>query len=103
MREGQLIDYTIKIFGKKIRWRTMITEFYPNTKFVDQQLKGPYSMWHHTHEFKEIDNRVEMIDTIYYVMPFGLIGRVVNFIFVRNDLNKIFQFRYKSIEKLFNK
>ena len=55
MKEGQLIDYSIKLLGKKIRWRTMITEYIPKVKFVDQQLKGPYSMWHHTHEYSELD------------------------------------------------
>ena len=103
MKEGQLIDYTIKILGKRIRWRTIITEFNPNIKFVDQQLKGPYSMWHHTHEFKEIDNKVEMIDKISYAIPFGFLGRIVNFIFVKGDLDEIFNYRYKVIEKLFNK
>tara|TARA_Y100000588_G_scaffold320200_1_gene350664 strand:- start:79 stop:534 length:456 start_codon:yes stop_codon:yes gene_type:complete len=103
MKEGQLIDYTIKILGKRIRWRTIITEFNPNIKFVDQQLNGPYSMWHHTHEFKEIDNKVEMIDKISYAIPFGFLGRIVNFIFVKGDLDEIFNYRYKVIEKLFNK
>ena len=103
MQKGQLIDYTITLLGKKIRWRTMITEFENNVKFVDQQLKGPYSMWHHTHEFKLVNDKVEMIDTISYVMPFGLLGRIVNFILVKHDLNKIFKYRFKYIEEFFNK
>ena len=71
-------------------------------QFVDQQLKGPYSMWHHTHEFKEVDGKVEMTDTIYYVMPFGLLGRIVNYLIVRNDLNNIFKYRLKIINQLFD-
>ena len=103
MKEGQLIDYTIKLLGKKIRWRTIITEYEPNIRFVDQQIKGPYSMWHHTHEFKEINGKVEMTDTIYYVMPFGLLGRIVNYLIVRRDLNNIFQYRLNIINQLFDK
>ena len=103
MKEGQLIDYSIKLLGKKIRWRTMITEYIPKVKFVDQQLKGPYSMWHHTHEFKDVDGKVEMTDEIYYVMPFGVLGRLVNFLFVSRDLNNIFKHRVEIINKIFDK
>ena len=102
MKEGQLIDYSIKLLGKKIRWRTMITEYIPKVKFVDQQLKGPYSMWHHTHEFKDVDGKVEMTDEIYYVMPFGVLGRLVNFLFVSRDLNNIFKHRVEIINKIFD-
>ncbi len=102
MKEGQLIDYSIKLLGKKIRWRTMITEYIPKVKFVDQQLKGPYSMWHHTHEFRDLDGKVEMTDEIYYVMPFGILGRLVNFLFVSRDLNNIFKHRVEIINKIFD-
>ena len=102
MAEGQLIDYTIKLLGKRIRWRTIITEYEEGVRFVDQQLKGPYSMWHHTHEFKEVDGGVEIVDKIYYVMPFGLLGRIVNYVIVKNDLNNIFKYRFKIINQLFD-
>ena len=103
MKEGQLIDYTIKLAGFNIRWRTMITEYLPMKSFVDQQLVGPYSMWHHTHEFEELDGCIKMIDTINYVMPFGLIGRIVNAFWVKRDLNKIFEYRKKIINEYFIK
>jgi len=101
MKEGQLIDYTIKVFKKKIRWRTIITEYdYPKI-FIDQQLKGPYSMWHHTHQFDNHGDYVEVIDKISYVVPFGIIGQILNFIFIKRDLIKIFKYREKNIEQYF--
>ena len=103
MKEGQLIDYTIRILGKKIRWRTIITEFSPPEMFVDQQLKGPYSMWHHTHIFNKIDGGVEIIDRISYAVPFGFIGQIVNYFFIKNDLKKIFRYRYKVIKDYFKR
>ncbi len=101
MKEGQLIDYTVRILGKKIRWRTLITEFEFPVRFIDQQLKGPYSMWHHTHEFKKVDGGVEIIDTVRYVVPFGFIGNIVNLLFIKPDLMRIFKYRYKIIDKYF--
>jgi len=101
MKEGQLIDYTIRILGKRIRWRTLITEYECPVRFIDQQLKGPYSMWHHTHEFKNVDGGVEIIDTVRYVVPFGFIGNIVNILFIKPDLMRIFKYRYKIIDKYF--
>ena len=101
MKDGQLIDYTITLLGKKIRWRTMITDYEPPKMFIDQQLKGPYSMWHHEHSFKEVKNGVEIIDTIHYSVPFGFLGDIVNFLFIRRDLENIFKHRKVVIEPYF--
>jgi len=101
MKDGQLIDYTIKLLGKKIRWRTMITVYEPPNLFIDQQLLGPYSLWHHKHVFKEVKNGVEIIDTIHYVVPFGIIGNIVNYFFIHRDLKNIFKYRKEVIEQYF--
>ena len=44
-----------------------------------------------------------MTDEIYYVMPFGVLGRLVNFLFVSRDLNNIFKHRVEIINKIFDK
>jgi len=64
MEKGTLIDYTIKLMGIPLRWRSLITDYDPPKKFVDEQLKGPYSYWHHTHTFKAVDKGVEMNDVV---------------------------------------
>ena len=102
MKDGQLIDYTITLFGKKIHWRTMITDYVDREMFVDQQIKGPYLLWHHKHQFNEIDNGVEMIDEVNYSMPFGFLGEIIHFIYIRKELEYIFRYRSKIISNLFN-
>jgi ligand-binding SRPBCC domain-containing protein len=52
MRRGTLIDYRLKLHGIPVRWRTRIEEWDPPHRFVDAQLRGPYSLWEHTHEFE---------------------------------------------------
>ena len=69
MKEGAIIDYTVKIMGVPMRWRTMITSYKKIEYFVDEQLKGPYSYWHHKHTFKEVEGGVLIIDEITYALP----------------------------------
>ena len=103
MKEGTLIDYTVKIMCIPIRWRTLITKYAPPNIFIDQQLKGPYSMWHHTHTFEKINDKETLIkDTITYGVPFGFIGNIVNFLYIKKDLEFIFSYRKQKIEEIFS-
>ena len=103
MKEGTLIDYTVNILGFPLRWRTLITKFDPPNIFVDQQLKGPYSLWHHTHKFKKINEKETLIqDVVVYSIPFSFIGSFVHSIYIKKDLDKIFSFRAEKIKEIFN-
>lgn len=103
MKEGALIDYTVSIMFIPIRWRTLITKFSPPNLFIDQQIKGPYSMWHHTHIFEKISEDETLIkDKVVYGVPFGIIGRLVHYLYIKRDLKKIFTYRKNKIEQIFN-
>lgn len=101
MSIGRLIDYTIKIMGINFHWRTIITDYETNKYFVDEQLKGPYSYWHHKHTFKADGNGTQINDIVHYSLPFGIVGRAVHFLFVKKMLHRIFNYRQTIINKLF--
>ena len=103
MSKGALIDYTIKLFFYPVHWRTIISDYNPPYSFIDQQIKGPYKFWHHSHKFKEVNDGVEIIDNVKYSVPFGVVGRLAHKIWIRNELNKIFDYRMKIINDLINK
>lgn len=101
MKAGALIDYTVKVLGVRVRWTTLIADYDPPYRFTDVQLKGPYSFWHHTHIFNEVPGGVQMIDEVRYVVPFGILGDVIEPFLVRPDIRKIFECRRKVIEESF--
>jgi ligand-binding SRPBCC domain-containing protein len=101
MNIGRLIDYTIKIFGINFHWRTMITDYKKNEKFVDEQLQGPYSFWHHTHTFVESNDGTQINDKVLYSLPFGVLGRIAHSLFIKRSLHKIFRYRQEIMNSLF--
>ena len=99
---GQIIQYTVKpILGIKINWVTEITHVRSKEYFVDEQRFGPYTFWHHKHFIKEIEGGVIMEDVIHYKPPFGLIGVLLNFLFINSKLNSIFKHRELELIKTF--
>ena len=103
MDKGTVIDYTIRLFGIQVHWRTLITMYDPPHEFIDEQIKGPYNFWHHNHKFKEVEGGVEISDKVNYSIPMGVFGRVLHFFWIKRDLEKIFLHRKKFFENIFDK
>jgi ligand-binding SRPBCC domain-containing protein len=100
MRAGAHIDYTIRLAGLPLRWRTRITAWEPERRFVDVQESGPYALWEHTHEFSSHTAGVLVADRVRYALPFGALGRAAHALAVRAALAAIFDFRYEQIGAL---
>jgi len=98
-KAGTLIDYSVRVFGLRLHWRTLITDYQPPYRFIDVQLKGPYVFWHHTHTFDESEKGTRMIDEVHYVLPFGFIGRLAHALIVKGKINRIFDYRAQVVEK----
>lgn len=101
VKKGSLIEYKLKIRGAPIKWKTLITEFDENKMFVDIQLKGPYSLWHHTHQFTPANGGTIVSDQVYYRLPMGIVGEVFAGNFVKKDVEKIFSFRKEKMKEIF--
>jgi ligand-binding SRPBCC domain-containing protein len=104
MYAGQIIEYKVKpVLGIPLYWMTEITQVVDKKFFIDEQRYGPYSLWHHQHHFKAVDGGVEMTDIVHYKLPFWFLGDIANTLFVKKQLDEIFDFRFKKVEELFGK
>ena len=102
MYPGQIIQYKVSpLAGIKMNWVTEITHVKEGKYFVDEQRFGPYAFWHHQHFIEQVESGVLMTDILHYKIPFGLLGKLVNALFIRKKLGHIFSFRYAELERLF--
>ena len=96
MHAGELIDYQLRIHGFPVVWRTEIMLWDPPFRFVDEQRIGPYRRWTHTHVFTEKDGGTHCQDEVIYAVPGGAL---VNRLFVRRDVERIFAWRAQELKK----
>jgi ligand-binding SRPBCC domain-containing protein len=101
MREGALIDYRIRLHGLPLRWRTRITVWDPPHRFVDEQIRGPYTLWRHEHRFEANAEGTRMTDRIEYRIALDWMpgAGLVHRFFVRPDLERIFGYRREALAK----
>ena len=101
LEPGALLDYTLRLHGVPIRWTTRIEAWDPPNGFLDTQLKGPYSLWQHTHVFEQDGESATIIhDRVRYALPLGPLGAIAHRLFVRRDLRRIFDYRAEAFAQL---
>jgi len=103
MKAGTLIDYKIKLNGIPFLWKSEISTWKVNECFVDEQLKGPYRIWHHTHSFKAIAGGTEMTDEVKYLSPGWFLEPLIQALFIKKKVESIFDFRNQKLKELFPK
>jgi len=101
MGPGALIRYRLRVRGMPVGWLTAIREWDPPHRFVDEQLRGPYALWHHTHTFEALDDGGTLMrDVVRYALPLGPLGELARRLFVGRDVEAIFDFRAQRIREL---
>jgi ligand-binding SRPBCC domain-containing protein len=102
MYTGMIIVYKVKPFpGIPVTWVTEITHLVERSFFIDVQRVGPYAFWHHQHIIEQHNEGVLMTDIISYKPPLGFFGNIANSFFIGKQLDAIFAYREKVLQKVF--
>ncbi len=97
-----IIDYTVKpLLNVPLHWRTQIIDVKEKLEFTDIQLKGPFKLWKHLHQFIQQENGILIKDEVHYVLPFGFIGEIAHSLIVKKRIDGIFSYRKKVLDNLF--
>lgn len=99
---GMLIEYRVSpVLNMPLKWVTEIKDVDPGNRFMDTQRSGPYALWEHTHTFSDTPQGTLMNDKIHYALPLGPLGRFAHGLFVRRQLQALFEYRETRIRDLF--
>jgi hypothetical protein len=63
-------------------------------------VRGPYSLWHHRHEFEASERGTLVRDVVHYALPLGPLGQIAQRLLVARDLRRIFDFRHEAATRM---
>ena len=101
---GAVLDFSIRLCGRPVRWRVFVREFDPPYRFIDAQLRGPFARWEHRHVFAEgppegpTGTWVE--DRVTYRLPFAALGRLAHQLGAGRRIAQAFEYRERRLQEL---
>lgn len=90
---GEQVTWRARHFGVAWTMTSRIVELERPHRFVDQQLRGPFSSFRHVHRFEPVDAGTRMTDTVTFTAPFGLVGRLAEKLVLAQRLEALITIR----------
>lgn len=84
---------------KKRYFTSKITAYNFPFSFTDEMQKGDLKSFSHQHIFEEKDNGTLMSDVIHLEAPFGLLGKFVMWLFLKNYFKRLLTERNEVIKE----
>jgi ligand-binding SRPBCC domain-containing protein len=81
---GETVTWRLRQFGIPVRHTSVISEYEPPLRFVDEMVRGALAEFRHEHSFvPRPDGGCTMLDTISYRLPVGPLGALADRLAVR--------------------
>jgi ligand-binding SRPBCC domain-containing protein len=98
LRDGDGVTFSIGVGPFRVRWEARHFGYIRGSQFCDEQVRGPFKIWRHTHRFEPIDgDRTLYTDRVEYVVCGGpLVERLADPI-VRRLLSRLFARRHQIV------
>jgi len=98
-------DSSIKIkvrqWGIPQQIEARVVEFQPPMGFADEQVKGPFARWRHTHRFETVDaETTRVIDVILFEPPTGLLAMLLSENKILEHLEEVFEERGRMLREI---
>src|SRR6185503_6795275 len=101
LTESAEFSLKAKIGGVKFVWQGRVLVLDPPKRIVDEQVRGPFKQFVHTHQFREIGSHTFLIDAIEYQPRFGPLAALVDKYVIRPRLQRLFDYRHERLKELF--
>lgn len=100
INEGETVTWRAKHLGIYQNLTVQITKLERPFLFEDKMLKGAFSRMEHIHKFESMTNQTKMIDVFDFESPFGILGKFVNRLFLKQYMTDFLLTRNKELKKI---
>jgi ligand-binding SRPBCC domain-containing protein len=97
---GQTVTWRARHFGVPWQLTSRISEYERPTRFVDEQVRGPFRSWRHEHRFAAdpaAPGMVLMTDVVEFTAPGGPFGALAAVTILRPYLRKLIRQRNTTL------
>lgn len=89
IRLGETVTWRGKHFGFWLTHTSIISQYRAPSYFVDEMTKGHFKSFRHEHCFRESGTTtITMQDKLTYELPYGVLGSLFNYLFLKKHLRK---------------
>ena len=96
--EGEEVTWQGRHFGLVLRHTSRITRFERPRHFRDSMTRGQFAKFEHDHYYDPIESGTLMRDVVDFESPFGLVGRLVDRLFLTGYLERLLTARALAIK-----
>ncbi|MEO9885124.1 MAG: SRPBCC family protein [Balneola sp.] len=96
---NESVTWKAKHFGIYQTLTSKVTEFERPVYFADEMVKGAFKSFKHEHHFEELNGKTTMTDIFDYRSPFGLLGRLVDSLFLKKYMTDLLEKRNRVVKE----
>ncbi len=94
---GQSVTFEAVHLGVRQRLTSRIVLFERPRMFVDQMERGAFASMRHIHEFEPVEGGTLMRDTLIWVSPLGVLGRIADALVVERHMARFVERRNAAL------
>lgn len=95
---GQTVTFEGTHFGIKQRLTVAVVKFERPRLFVDEMTLGTFKSFRHVHEFIDQQPGTLMRDTLIWISPFGLLGKIADKLLLKRHLRNLVSARNMKLK-----
>ncbi len=100
---GETVTWRGRHFGRFLTHTSVISKLVSPRYFIDEMVSGHFRFFKHYHLFKRQGGHTHMTDIVLYKVPYGLLGELFNFFFLKPHLKKFLAHRNLALRKALEK
>jgi ligand-binding SRPBCC domain-containing protein len=100
IRNGGRVTFSFGVGPLRLRWEARHYGYVPGSQFCDEQIRGPFKIWRHTHQVESSGHEESLYkDFVEYALPGGALAQRLAQPIFRRLLTRMFAHRHQIVRK----